>query len=120
MTLTGSGTDRDGKITAFEFVFGDGGVEKVDKDVGGAGSHSLTHSYTRPGTYWASLRVQDNRGDWSTTPENCKQKIEVTGVILAAAAPPVQPKTGAETWILASLLGAGPLGWWIRKIANIK
>lgn len=77
VTFTGNGADRDGKITAFEFSFGNEETKTVEKDVEGAASHSLEYTYPLPGTYWASLRVRDNNGVWSDVPESCKVKIEL-------------------------------------------
>lgn len=76
VALTGNGVDLDGKITAFEFMFGDGETKIVEKDVEGPASHSLEHPYPA-GSYWASLRIKDNNNVWSEIPESCKVKIEV-------------------------------------------
>lgn len=77
VSFTGSGVDQDGKITAFEFSFGDGEAKTVEKDVEGPTSHSVDHTYSSSGIYWASVRVRDNNNAWSEIPESCKVKIEV-------------------------------------------
>lgn len=87
VTFTGNGVDQDGKISAFEFSFGDGKIKLVEKDVAGLASHSLTYTYSLPGTYWASLRVKDNNNLWSEVTENCKVKIEVSKVMGKAQTP---------------------------------
>lgn len=113
--LTGSGSDRDGKIMAFEFNFGDGQKKTVEIDVGGSGSQTLSHSYALPGTYQASLRVRDNNGQWSKGEESCQVKIQVEGEILAAQAPSVQPKTGGSLFLTLGFLGAGLAGAAIKR-----
>lgn len=115
VSFTGSGSDRDGKITAFEFIFGDGQQKLVEGDFGGSASQSVSHPYGNPGSYQASLRVRDNNGDFNEAGESCKTTIEVTGEVLAAEAPPVQPKTGTATWLTLGLILSG-LGGLVIKL----
>lgn len=81
VTFTGTGTDRDGKIIAFEFTFGDGQsqTKEIEKILAkGTESVSVSHTFDKAGSFWASLRVKDNNDEWSDTPEACKVKIEVS------------------------------------------
>jgi len=80
VSFTGNGLDQDGKITAFEFSFGDAEKKTVEKDVEDLASHSLDYTYVSSGSYWATLRVKDNNNAWSEIPESCQVKIEVKEV----------------------------------------
>ncbi len=51
--FTGSGEDSDGVITSYEWAFGDGGSSTLQ---------NTSHTYDRPGTYTATLRVTDDCG----------------------------------------------------------
>lgn len=97
VSFTGTGTDRDGKIISFEFTFGDGEsqTKEIDKILA-KGTESVTVSYTfaKAGSFWASLRVKDNNGDWSGTPDSCKVKIEVSPKI-GGGPTPTPTVTGA-------------------------
>lgn len=115
VNFTGSGSDADGKIMAFEFNFGDGRQETVEKDVGGSGSQSVFHAFSQPGIFQASLRVRDNNGEFSETGESCRAKIVVEGEILGAQAPLIQPKTGVATGLTFGFLFSGLSGWIIKR-----
>ena len=53
----GSGSfDPDGKITEWQWKFGDGGTGAQKK---------LSHTYPQVGLYWVTLRVKDNTNRWS-------------------------------------------------------
>ncbi len=65
VSFTASGSDTDGTIVQYEFDFGDGS-SKVYSSTAGA-----THTYSAVGTYCATLRVQDDDGDWSTNTGSC-------------------------------------------------
>lgn len=71
----GSGTDLDGEITRFEFIYGDGNVQRIDKKVGSTGSVQISHTFKNKGEYSALLRVQDNSGAWSTLSDLCRVTI---------------------------------------------
>ncbi|MBL7159792.1 PKD domain-containing protein [Candidatus Microgenomates bacterium] len=92
IAFTGNGHDPDGKITAFEFTFGNGYDQTVEKDVEGSASHSLNYTYPEAGVYWASLRIRDNNDIWSEVPESCKVKIELDGPAVGGSAPTITPE----------------------------
>jgi len=77
VTFTGSGADLDGKITAFEFSFGDREKKIVAKDSEGEASHSIDYTYSSPGSYLASLRIKDDDDALSIVSENCQVEITV-------------------------------------------
>lgn len=76
VTLTCSGIDRDGDITAAEFTFGDGNTKTVEKNVGSPGSLSTTYSYGSEGSFGASCRVRDNNVAWASS-DACKKSVTV-------------------------------------------
>lgn len=96
VNFTGSGVDLDGKITAFEFSFGDGETKTVEKDTKGEASHSLEHTYSSPGTYLASLRIRDDNDSWSEISENCQAKIEIQEKVIGGEEPTPTPKEIAQ------------------------
>lgn len=77
-TLTCTGLDVDGDITAAEFVYGDGKTEVVEKNVGSPGSLSISHTYTQLGSYGVSCRVRDNNFKYSSVPDACKKTLTIT------------------------------------------
>lgn len=113
-TFTGAGSTREGKIAAFEFIFGDGEKVTVEKDVGETGTHSLSHAYLQPGTYSAFLRVKDNKGQWSELEDSCRVKIEVEGEILSGVS--AQPKTGPEAFLALGFLFSNLTGIAIKRL----
>lgn len=78
VTLTCTGRDRDGKLLAAEFLFGDGSSKVVEKDVGSPGSLETSYNYNDFGAFTASCRVRDNNGIYSTIPDSCKKNITIT------------------------------------------
>lgn len=74
VSLTGTGSDGDGQVTAFEFTFGDGTRETVNK----VGSATTSHVYQAAGSYTASLRVQDNDRVFSASSSLCRVTINVS------------------------------------------
>ncbi len=117
VTFTGTGNDPGGDVVRAKVVFGDGEEKIEEKNFGTQMSFSCSHTYRKPGTYVASLYLKDNDGVERGGEGECRRTITVQGVILAAAAPQIQPKTGAETVILFSLAALGQLGWFLRKKA---
>ncbi len=116
VSFLGKGRDTDGIVRRMNFDFGDSQSQEIDvigetnKDT----TSSVSHTYRSPGTYYASLRVKDNSGqgnEWSSTPDSCKVKIEIQGVVLAATTTQL-PKAGANTaltvfYILSFGIGIG-------------
>ena len=124
VSLTGSGTNSGGQITAFEFTFGDLAKQTVSKNVGSSGSSSISHVYQAAGTYNASLRVQDSAGNFSSPSALCSVQIKVTStstattsaqlqaqpttIITATPTPVVLPKAGIDLPIVG-VVGTGLL-----------
>jgi hypothetical protein len=77
VTFICTGVDKDGYVNAAEFTFGDGTKELVEKNAGGVGSITTTHTYTTIGALGASCRVRDNNGIYSITPAICKKIITI-------------------------------------------
>lgn len=123
VSLIGKGRDLDGNIKRMEFNFGDGDSREIDTDgeTNKDTLYTLTHTYKKSGTYFASLRVKDNSGqanEWSTTPESCKVKITVEGQVLGAVATTTLPKAGAETGWLMGFVLSGLTGTWLKLLAR--
>lgn len=89
VTLTCSGIDRDGDITAAEFTFGDGTTKLVEKNVGSPGSLSTTYSYSTEGSFGASCRVRDNNIAWASS-DACKKSVTVEGKTITYNQPGVR------------------------------
>lgn len=83
VSLTGSGGDSDGEVVVFEFTFGDGAKQAVNKNVGAQGSVSTSHAYQAGGVYKATLAVRDNSGNLSTTSALCSVQLSVTSASTA-------------------------------------
>ena len=77
VSFTGGGTDIDGRVSAFEFTFGDGAKQTVSL-VSAQGTASTSHVYQAAGTYTATLRVQDNSGNMSQSSALCSTQITVS------------------------------------------
>lgn len=75
----GSGTDLDGTLTKFEFSYGDGKSQTIEKKVGDTASLEISHTYLEGGQYTASLRILDNQSSWSAPTTLCKVPITTTG-----------------------------------------
>jgi hypothetical protein len=56
LRLTGQASDPDGRITAYDWSFGDGGA---------AHRRRASHAFARAGSYRITLRVTDSAGNWS-------------------------------------------------------
>ena len=84
VSFTGSASDSDGQVTVFEFTFGDGAKQTVNKNAGSSGSASISHAYQIPGLYKASLIVRDNGGVQSATAALCSLQLSVTSAAASA------------------------------------
>ena len=74
-TLTCTGQDSDGDITAVEFTLPDGSTKFVEGNVGSPGSLSTQYTISQNGTYSFSCRVRDNNFTFSSVPDVCKKTI---------------------------------------------
>jgi uncharacterized delta-60 repeat protein len=70
--------DPDGSVTEFAWKFGDGGTA--------SGAH-VSHTYTAPGTYTATLTVRDDYGQTTTS----SQDVTVTAAPVPVPAGPATP-----------------------------
>lgn len=77
VSLTGSGSDNT-QVVGFEFTFGDGAIQTVNRNVGQSGSASIAHAYQQAGSYSATLAVKDNNGQTSDPSALCQVSISVT------------------------------------------
>lgn len=84
VSFTGTGSDSNGEIVAFEFTFGDGARQTINKNVGSGGSASTSHAYETGGSYTATLRVRDNGGNFSEAGALCKVAVSVSASAAAS------------------------------------
>lgn len=84
VSFTGTGSDSNGEIVAFEFTFGDGARQTINKNVGSSGSASTSHAYEGGGSYTATLRVRDNAGNFSEAGALCKVAVSVSASAVAS------------------------------------
>lgn len=83
VTFIVEGSAVNGVVKNFEFTFGDGQVERVaGVESKGISQAAAIHTYNKPGTYIAMVRVQDALGKWSDFSDSCKQTITVEGSVL--------------------------------------
>ncbi len=88
LTLTCTGSDTDGTITAADFTFGDGtSPQIVESNVGKLGSISTTHYYTTLGAVKATCKVKDNTGTWSTVSGACEKILSFKPKLTPTATP---------------------------------
>ncbi len=106
VTLTCSGKDPDGDITAAEFIFGDGQTKTVEKNVGSPGSISTNYTYTKEGSFPASCRVRDNNFKFTGTPDACKKTVTIGSAPVVQATPTPQPVVGPTPKV--PVAGGGP------------
>ncbi len=74
-----SGTDLNGTLKKFEFNYGDGQIQQIEKKMGDSGSLEIDHTYTAAGQFTAVLRIQDNNDSWSAPSSLCQLPITTTG-----------------------------------------
>lgn len=91
ITFTCSGSINYRDITSAEFTFGDGTTSLIEKNIGEAGSISVTHNYTKVGSYGTYCRMRDNNYHFSDIPENCKQNVVVNAVVTPTHTPTPTP-----------------------------
>lgn len=95
VNFAGSGTDADGTIASYAWVFGDGGTSNVQ---------SPSHAYSAAGSYTARLTVTDNQGATGTATVT----ISVTGATnLAPTANAGGDQLNRDPGTTFTLTGAG-------------
>ena len=98
-------------IKAFDFIFGDGATQKIEKDYGtGVARQTIDHVYTLPGTYNASVIVTDS-DDTNNNISDCTLSIQVLTETGEAAPAPIggvtnPSPTGATTTTAPTLTTA--------------
>ena len=117
ITLTCTGRDPDGDITAVEFTLPDGTTKLVEQNVGSPGSLTTTYTVSQNGSYNFSCRVRDNTQKFSGVPEVCKKSVNVnveatpTPVKLAVLPTPIPtpkiPVSGIPSVLGASVVVGG-------------
>ena len=115
-TLTCSGKDTDGDITAAEFTLPDGTKKLVEQNVGSPGSISTTYTITQNGTYSFSCRVRDNNFVFSSVPSVCQQSMTIGPTPTPGPSPtpspiptPKIPVSGGPTVLGATTIAGGVL-----------
>ncbi len=117
ITLTCTGRDPDGDITAVEFTLPDGTTKLVEQNVGSPGSLTTTYTVSQNGSYNFSCRVRDNTQKFSGVPEVCKKSVNLnveatpTPVKLAVLPTPIPtpkiPVSGIPSVLGASVVVGG-------------
>ncbi len=113
VTLTCTGRDNDGDITAAEFTMPDGSTKMVEQNVGSPGSLTTTYTVTTSGAYSFSCRVRDNNNVWIAS-DNCRVSSGATPPPGTTATPtpiptPKIPVAGTPSVLGASIVTGGIL-----------
>lgn len=87
LTLTCTGKDTDGDITAVEFTLPDGTTQIVEKNVGSPGSLSTTYTVPEDGAYNFSCRVRDNNFIFSSIPDVCRKSLHLNVAVTPTPRP---------------------------------
>ena len=87
VTLTCTGKDTDGDITAAEFTMPDGSKKLVEQNVGSPGSLTTTYTVTTSGAYSFSCQVRDNNNAWISS-DACRISTGPTAPPGSTATPP--------------------------------
>ncbi len=95
--FTGIATDEDGIIQKFNFNYGDGYEQTIEKKFEKTGTLKIEHTYTNSGSFTATLKIQDNNGDWSDTTKNCTVNILVQDNSPTATPKINSPKGGVSS-----------------------
>lgn len=116
VTLTCTGRDDDGDITAAEFTMPDGSKKLVEQNVGSPGSLTTTYTVTTSGAYSFSCQVRDNNNVWISS-DACRISTGPTSAPGATATPapiavnptPKVPVAGVPSVLGASVVAGGIL-----------
>lgn len=116
VTLTCTGKDTDGDITAAEFTLPDGTKNLIEQNVGSPGSLSTTFVVGSNGTYSYSCRVRDNNNVFSSVPDVCRKSFGTgptpTPGPTSTPTPPPTPKvpvSGGPTVLGVAAMAGGVL-----------
>lgn len=107
VTLTCTGKDIDGDITAAEFTLPDGSTKLVEENVGSPGSLTTTYTISSGGGYSFSCRVRDNNSVWVSSDE-CRVSTGPTPTPSPIPTPRV-PVAGVPSVLGASVVVGGIL-----------
>lgn len=88
VTLTCTGKDSDGDITAVEFTLPDGTTKLVEQNVGSPGSLTTTYTVSQDGSYNFSCRVRDNNQKFSDVPDVCRESLNLNVQVTSTPRPP--------------------------------
>jgi len=113
VTLTCTGKDVDGDITAAEFTMPDGTTKLVEQNVGSPGSLTTTYTVTTTGAYSFSCRVRDNNNVWVSS-DACRVSTGPTPAPGVTSTPtpiptPRVPVAGVPSVLGASVVAGGIL-----------
>ncbi len=116
VTLTCTGRDEDGDITAAEFTMPDGSKKLVEQNVGSPGSLTTTYTVTTSGAYSFSCQVRDNNNAWISS-DACRISTGPTAPPGSTATPaplavnptPKVPVAGVPSVLGASVVAGGIL-----------
>lgn len=116
VTLTCTGKDIDGDITAAEFTMPDGSKKLVEQNVGSPGSLTTTYTVITGGAYSFSCQVRDNNNAWISS-NACRISTGPTAPPGATATPaplavnptPKVPVAGVPSILGASVVAGGIL-----------
>ncbi|HLD25203.1 MAG TPA: hypothetical protein VJB96_04785 [Patescibacteria group bacterium] len=107
VTLTCTGKDIDGDITAAEFTMPDGSTKLVEENVGSPGSLTTTYTISQGGGYSFSCRVRDNNNVWISS-DSCRVSTGPTPTPSPIPTPRV-PVAGVPSVLGASVVVGGIL-----------
>lgn len=118
VTLTCTGKDVDGDITAAEFTMPDGSKKLVEQNVGSPGSLTTTYTVTTTGAYSFSCQVRDNNNAWISS-DACRistgptpppgTTVTPTPAPIAVIPTPKVPVAGIPSVLGASVVAGGML-----------
>lgn len=107
VTLTCTGKDVDGDITAAEFTLPDGSTKLIEENVGSPGSLTTTYTISSGGGYSFSCRVRDNNSVWVSS-DSCRVSSGPTPTPSPIPTPRV-PVAGVPSVLGASVVVGGIL-----------
>ncbi len=105
VTLTCTGKDVDGDITAAEFTLPDGSTKLVEQNVGSPGSLTTTYTVSDAGANSFSCRVRDNNNAWISS-DNCRVSTGPTPTPGPMGTPTPIPTPRVPVAGVPSILGA--------------